>query len=124
MTKSVFEQNLKKYADLLVRIGVNITEGDLLHFSVNVTDDPNIRQLAHEVVIAAYEAGATYVDVEWRDEEVGKLRALHARDETLDYVPDWTIKKVEAFADAGVARLVLAWRVWCWRGVIRHCSPV
>lgn len=110
MNQETFEQNLRKYATVLVKIGVNITEGDLLHLTVSVSDDPNIRKLAHYVVEAAYEAGAKYVDLDWRDDEVGKLRALYADDASLDYVPEWTIKKVETFAEAGAARLVIAGR--------------
>ncbi len=106
MTDTTLDTNLRKYANLLVHIGVNITEGDLLHFTVNVTDDPNIRKLAHYTVEAAYQAGAKYVDVQWTDEVTSKLRILHAADDTLDYVPEWFIKKVESYAEAGVARLV------------------
>ena len=110
MNQETFEQNLRKYANVLVKIGVNITEGDLLHLTVSISDDPNIRKLAHYVVEAAYQAGAKFVDLEWRDESVGKLRALYADDASLDYVPEWTIKKVESFAEAGAARLVISGR--------------
>lgn len=108
MNQENFEQNLRKYAEVLVRIGVNITEGDLLHLTVSVSDDPNIRKLAHYVVEAAYDAGAKFVDVEWRDAELNRLRILHSAEDNLDYVPEWTIKKVETFADAGAARLVIS----------------
>lgn len=106
MTETSLDTNLRKYADLLVYIGVNITEGDLLHFTVDVTDDPNIRKLVHYTVESAYKAGAKFVDVNWRDEVVSKLRVLNAADESLSYVPSWFVKNVEAYADAGVARLV------------------
>lgn len=108
MNQENFEQDLRKYAEVLVRIGVNITEGDLLHLTVSVSDDPNIRKLAHYVIEAAYEAGAKYVDLEWRDAEANRLRILHSAEDNLDYVPEWTIKKVESFADAGAARLVIS----------------
>lgn len=107
MKQENFEQNLRKYAEVLVRIGVNITEGDLLHLSVGIADDPNIRKLAYYVVEAAYQAGAKFVDLEWRDEIANKLRVQYAPDDSFDFVPEWTIKKVESFADAGVARLVI-----------------
>ena len=107
MNQETFEQNLRKYANVLVKIGVNITEGDLLHLTVSVSDDPNIRKLAHYVVEAAYDAGAKYVDLDWRDDEVGKLRALYADDASLDYVPEWTIKKLEPFSEACASRLVI-----------------
>jgi len=107
MTDPIFDENLRKYADLLVKVGVNITEGDLLHLRVSVTDDPNIRKLAHYAVASAYQAGAKYVDLVWTDDEAGRLRLLHASEDSLDFVPDWRIKEIEAYADAGVARLVI-----------------
>ncbi len=100
-----FEQNLKKYADIIVRIGINISEGDLLLLQVSLTDDPNIRTLAHLVIEAAYQAGAKYVDVNWIDATVDKLRVLNADKETLTYVPDWNVKRLEMMADQGIARL-------------------
>ena len=108
MNNAQFEQNLKKYANLLVRIGANVTEGDLLYFRCSVTDDPTIRRLAHYIIEAAYKAGAKFVDVEWADAMAGKLRLLHANEDTLDFVPDWRIKTAEGYADAGVARLVIS----------------
>lgn len=108
MNNATFEQNLKKYANLLVRIGANITEGDVLYFRTSVTDDPTIRRLAHYIIEEAYKAGAKFVDVEWRDETAAKLRLLHANEDTLDYVPEWRIKAIEGFADAGVARLIVS----------------
>ena len=107
MTDSIFDQNLRKYANLLVKVGVNITEGDLLHLRVSVIDDPNIRKLAHYVVAAAYDAGAKYVDLVWTDDVAGKLRLLHAQEDTLDYVAPWRIKEIESYAEEGVARLVI-----------------
>lgn len=108
MVKRTFDENLRAYANVLIRIGVNITEGDLLYFRTTVNDDPNVRKLAHYIVEAAYQAGAKYVDVDWQDDMTGKLRLLHAAEDTLDYVPDWRIKAIEAYADARVSRLVVA----------------
>lgn len=107
MTNATFEQNLRKYADLLVRVGANVTEGDVLLFRTVVNDDPVTRQLAHYVIEAAYKAGAKFVDVEWTDDMAGKLRLLHAAEDTLDFVPDWRIKAAEGYAEAEVSRLVL-----------------
>ena len=106
MSDLTFDQNLRKYANLLVKVGVNITEGDLLYLRVSMTDDPNIRKLAHYTIEAAYQAGAKYVDLIWNDEEAGKLRLLHAPEDSLDYVPNWRIQEAETYAEEGVARLV------------------
>ena len=75
MTDATFDRNLRKYADLMVQVGVNLREGDLLHLTINVTDDPTIRRLAHYVVEAAYKAGAKYVDLNWSDETESKTES-------------------------------------------------
>lgn len=110
MTNATFDQNLRKYADLLVKVGANVTEGDLLHLTVSVTDDPNIRKLAHYAVESAYQSGAKYVDLAWNDEVAGKLRVLHGSEDSLDYVPEWRLKSVETYAEIGVSRLVIMGR--------------
>lgn len=110
MTDISFEQNLRKYANLLVNVGVNLQAGDLLHLTVSLTDDPRIRRLAHYVVEAAYQKGARYVDLVWNDEQAGKLRILHASDDSLDFVPNWRLKTVDTYANEGVSRLVIIGR--------------
>lgn len=110
MPDTTFDQNLRKYADLAIQVGVNLSEGDLLHLTLNMTDDPNIRKLAHYTVEAAYKAGAKYVDLNWRDEQASRLRVLHAPDDSFDYVPPWSIANAESYAEAGVARLVMVGR--------------
>src|SRR5690606_37697613 len=69
MSDAVFDQNLRKYASLLVNVGVNLRAGDLLHLTASLTDDPTIRKLVHYTIEAAYQAGAKYVDVNWNDDE-------------------------------------------------------
>jgi aminopeptidase len=107
MSEPTFDQNLRKYADLLIKVGVNLQEGDLLHLTVSMTGDPDIRKLAYYTLEAAYQAGAKYVDLVWRDEQADKLRLLHAQEDSLDYVPDWRIKSIETYAEEGVSRLVI-----------------
>ncbi|MEZ4667974.1 MAG: aminopeptidase [Anaerolineae bacterium] len=107
MTGATFDQNLRKYANLLVKVGVNLREGEPLHLTVSLTDDPTIRKLVHYTVEAAYQARAKYVDVNWNDDYESKLRVLHAPDGTLDYVPSWRIKAIETYAAEGVSRLAI-----------------
>jgi aminopeptidase len=107
MADTAFDQNLHKYATLLVKVGVNLRPGDLLHVTVSLTDDPAIRKLVHYIVEIAYQAGAKYVDVNWNDEVEAKLRVLHAPDGTLDYVPSWRTQAIETYAAERVSRLVI-----------------
>ncbi len=79
-----FEQNLKKYADLLVRVGNNVQAGERLMIVPSLDGDPIIRRLVHYVVECAYKAGAKYVKIDWRDEQITKIRLEHAPDESFD----------------------------------------
>lgn len=107
MVQRTFDENLKHYAEVLVRIGANVTDGDLLYFRTSVNTDPNVQQLAHYVVEAAYRAGAKFVDVEWRDEIMDRIRLLHAAEDSLDYFPDWRVKYIDGFGEAAASRLML-----------------
>jgi aminopeptidase len=45
---------------------------------------------------AAYRRGARYVDVVYVDKEVQAARIAHAGEDTLGYVPDWSLERLEA----------------------------
>lgn len=81
---SQFENNLQKYANLLVRVGNNVQAGQRLMIVASLDDDPIIRRLVQYVVKAAYQAGAKFVKVDWRDEQLTKIRLEHAPDESFD----------------------------------------
>ncbi|MGJ3238840.1 MAG: aminopeptidase [Anaerolineae bacterium] len=86
---SDFATNLRKYAELLVRVGNNVQPGTRLMVQAMLDDDPTIRQLVHHVVEEAYKAGATYVKVEWRDEMLTKIRLEHAPDASFDLTDEF-----------------------------------
>jgi aminopeptidase len=56
---------------------------------------------------AAYRAGAKYVDVGWFDMHVKRLRALHAPEDTLDWVPPWLGERMLALGDLNAATIAL-----------------
>ena len=66
------QELLKKYAEAIVRVGLNLRPGQRLIIA-NATArgvPPAGRALVHEVAWAAYAAGARFVDVIWGDEEM------------------------------------------------------
>jgi aminopeptidase len=71
-------------ADLALRLGVSLREGDLLRVSAPVDAAP----LAQRIAERAYRLGARHVDVQYDDPQVALARALYARDETLDHYPE------------------------------------
>src|SRR5690606_6643455 len=99
MTK--FEQMLDKYADLAVRVGVNVQKGQNLFINAPISAVEYVRK----VVRKAYEAGARNVYIEWNDDEITRTRFDLAPDEAfLDY-PMWKAKGMEELAEGGAAFL-------------------
>lgn len=98
---SNFEQLLEKYADLAVRVGVNVQKGQNLNINAPISAAPYVRK----VVKKAYEAGARNVYIEWNDDEITRTRFELAPDEAfLDY-PMWKAKGMEELAEGGAAFL-------------------
>jgi aminopeptidase len=79
------EERLARYAELTVRVGANVQKGQNVFVLSQIDHAP----LARAVTRAAYEAGATYVDVSYRDQHVRKAMIELGSDETLTYTPAW-----------------------------------
>ena len=62
-------KSLLKYAELAIKVGVNLQKGEML-----VVNAPVSAQKFVEIVVKqAYKAGARNVEVQWTDEIVSKL---------------------------------------------------
>jgi len=94
-----FERSLEKYAELVVKVGVNIQPGQLLVIEAELEAANIVRQTARK----AYEAGAKYVHVIWYDDQVTRARFEAAADDTFDYFPEWIGDMMEQFAANGTA---------------------
>lgn len=96
-----FEVLLEKYAELVVKVGVNIQPGQvlLIHAPLETVEFTRL------VVGKAYEAGAKYVQVEWDDEAITKMRYEKAPDDSFGYYPKWQADMVEQLAEEGGALL-------------------
>jgi aminopeptidase len=93
----------RRFADLIVAFGANVQPGQV----VGVTTNPGKEALTREVVRAAYERGARWVDVLTFDPWVKRQRLAHAGEATLDYVPQWMIDRLEWLSDEHAARITL-----------------
>ncbi len=96
-----FEQKLDKYAELVVKVGVNIQEGQMLVISSSIESAPFTRK----VVKKAYEAGAKHVYIEWGDEEVSRIKYELAPDEAFTEYPEWIVAQREELVEKGGAFL-------------------
>ena len=94
---------LERYADLIVSVGANVQPDQVLA----VEALPEAQPLVAAIARRAYEKGARYVDVQYFDPQVKRIRAEFARDETLDWVPPWPGRRMLALGDLDAARVVL-----------------
>jgi len=92
---SNFNQNLEKYAELAVRVGVNIQPNQNL--TINASTE--VLEFVRLVVKKAYEAGARNVYVEWHDDVITRTRFELASEEALSDYPEWKAKGLETLAE-------------------------
>ncbi|MFI3594897.1 aminopeptidase [Streptococcus uberis] len=96
-----FQKNLEKYADLLIRKGVNVQKGHTLIIAIAVEHYAFAKMLTEK----AYQAGAAEVVVDYLDDRIAKERLLHADYERLVTVPDYVVEKSNYFLDKNASRL-------------------
>ena len=88
------DTKLKEYAELLVRIGLNVQPGQ----HVNIFAPVDCAVLARACTEACYDAGAREVTVLWNDDQVSRMKYLRAADEVFDEIPAWQ----KAFYDSAL----------------------
>ena len=93
-----------RVAKLAVEIGANVQEDQI----VAVTFAPGMEPLVYEIARRAYERGAKFVDPFVFDGRIKRIRLESARDETLEFVPDWWGQRVLALGDQKAARISIA----------------
>ncbi|WP_409366959.1 aminopeptidase [Lysinibacillus sp. 38-6] len=83
-----FEEKLRAYAELAVKVGVNIQPGQylLVNTSIDALD------FARLVVKEAYKAGAGRVHVNFSDDEMDRAFFEHASEEEFNRYPQWIVK--------------------------------
>ncbi|MEE9378867.1 MAG: aminopeptidase [Candidatus Lokiarchaeia archaeon] len=88
---SEFEQNLEKYAEVIIKVALNLQSGQKLcifspfTFGVSIELAPLIRLITKK----AYQIGARFVEVMWYDEKVHLTRFQHAPLDTFTEFPKW-----------------------------------
>lgn len=98
---------LQKYAQAIVRVGLNLREGQRLIIT-NATSrgvPPAGRALVHEVTKAAYAAGAKYVEAIWGDEEMHRIRLQNAPADSFDEYPKFHVDAIMDMIKNGDALL-------------------
>ncbi|MDX8046279.1 aminopeptidase [Gracilibacillus sp. S3-1-1] len=95
----ISEAQLKKYAELAVRAGVNLQKNQLLIIHSDIQD----ATFARLIQTIAYETGASNVFIDWTDEQSTKEFYLNAADNVIDHFPDWQAARFEKWDNAGAA---------------------
>ncbi|MCA1062694.1 aminopeptidase [Rossellomorea sp. AcN35-11] len=79
------EERLKRYAELAIKVGVNVQPGQPLWISAPLGTETFVRIVVKE----AYLAGAKNVHVQWYDEEILRTHYELAPEETFYEYPSW-----------------------------------
>lgn len=83
MLLTEFQKQMEKYAELLVQVGVNVQPDQVLYVESPIES----ADFARLVTAKAYQAGAKYVQLNWRDETVERMRYDLAGPESFAFYP-------------------------------------
>lgn len=82
-----YQQQLEKYADLAVNVGINLQENEGLIIGGNTASLP----LAREIAKKAYAAGAKHVEFILNDDEMTLARYSYGKDFIFEAYPEWKV---------------------------------
>lgn len=94
-------ENMEKYADLILKVGINLEKGQKL---VIKTDTDSI-ELARIIQEKAYDIGARDVYMDISDSKSTLTKFLKAPDEAFKEYPSWKAEGMEKLAEDGAAFL-------------------
>lgn len=106
MNKQEFSQSLQKYADVVIKVGLNLRAGQRLIILAGIFDYPLVRL----VTASAYQAGARCVNVIWEDQEIEHIHIKNAPKDALGEIPNWMSNAALEFIETGDAFLGIASR--------------
>jgi aminopeptidase len=98
------DERLEAYAELAVRVGANVAEGQDVAVDAQVEHAP----LARAVARAAYRAGARRVDVLYGDKYVLGTKIELADEEQLGWSPPWIVQRITELGESGGALISIA----------------
>ena len=92
---------LEEYARLVLKVGVNLEQGQDVSLVSYVEHAPLVRAIAR----VAYEDGARRVDPHYLDVHVRRATAELAPDDAVGWVPPWQLQRVEEEAERRTAMI-------------------
>ncbi len=103
MTTSDLAQRSRAYAELLVRVGVNLQPGQKLLIRAGIEAAPLVRLVVDE----AYRLGSPYVEVFWNDDAIMRSRFMHGPEGSFDLIAQYRADGMNALAAEGAASLAI-----------------
>jgi aminopeptidase len=85
---------LKRFADLVVRVGANVQPGSNVMLGTDVAH----LEIARAVAERAYVAGAAWVEILWSDGPIRRSQLTHATIERLSQSRPWVLERTKSWA--------------------------
>lgn len=96
-------KHMEKYAELIIRTGINIQPGQLLVIAASI----ELPEFVRLCTVKAYEAGASEVVVRWNDEQSDRIFFDMAADHVFDQVDTWKVIQKTGYAEKDAAFLTI-----------------
>ena len=103
-TSLSFEEKLDRFAEVAVRVGLNLGKGQELLISAPLEALPLVRRITEH----AYKAGALLVTSFYSDDPSILARYKYADDASFDHAAQWMADSMAAAFRSGAARLAIA----------------
>lgn len=98
------EQNLEKYAELALKVGINLKEKEGLLITGNTFTLPLVRLITKK----AYEMGAKDVEFLLSDDEMSLMRYKYGKDYVFESYPKWKVDAFEAMYKDNYHHLIIS----------------
>jgi aminopeptidase len=99
----VNDRRLERYARLAVEVGVNLAPGQFLY----VSGHPEHLDFARAIAAAAYQSGASYVEIALDDPHVRRERIRHGPEDSLEWSPPWLEALIGHLIETGGAHIMI-----------------
>lgn len=99
-----FAENIKKYMDVVIQVGLNIRAGQRVIITASAQDHEFVRVAAR----AAYQAGAEHVEVVWNDPGLSVVRLEEAPEDSLEITADYLYEGMVEYGKRGDALLSMS----------------
>ncbi len=103
-SKLTFEEKLDRLAEVAVKVGLGLREGQEMLLTAPMEALPLVRRITEH----AYKAGALLVTTFYGDDPSVLARYNYAGDPSFDYAPEWLQSAIATAFRSGAARMAIA----------------